>query len=148
MLKITSSIRYGKFTKTTQDIIRKYIADNEGKTVTFTIKIERPISYAQYGYLYGVVYPILKKGFEDAIGSDFNIEDVDTMMKMKFHFTSFIDVETGEVCKVIDSKKEMNKVELAQFIDKCINFGLTNLGVSFPNSEAQENDGVTIIHNI
>lgn len=145
MLSVTTSIRNGKFTKQSQELIRDYISSHEGRNVTFEIKLVGKITYAQYRYLYGVVYPILKKGFEDVTGEKFSIEDIDTMCKMKFHFTEKIDFETGEVCKIIEKKREMNKTELAIYIEKCVQYGIVTFGLSFERENADE---VTIIHNV
>jgi hypothetical protein len=137
-MKVSAKVNNGRLPKVISEQIRKRLEASEGKFLSIEIKQERPISLQQYGFLYGVIYPVIRSGIEAYTGETFSIEDVDQMMKLKFLFSEIIDFETGEITKVLDRKSKLNKSELADYITNVMQFGETTLNVKFPAEFEQD----------
>jgi hypothetical protein len=79
-------------------------------------------SNAQFGLLYGYIYPTIKERLEDMGYEDLTIENLDYMFKEQFATQEVVNVLTGEITKRIKSKAEFTKTEFKEYIDKILKF--------------------------
>jgi hypothetical protein len=84
-------------------------------------------STAQFGLLYGYIYPSVKERLEEMGYDDITIERVDYMFKELYALKESVNVLTGEVTKRIMSKSEFSKIDMKDFIDKILKFCAENL---------------------
>ena len=131
-MKVSSKIKGGKPHPLISAMIKKYLEANEGRNLTIEIKDSSPTRLAQYGYLHGICYPILIMGFKITNDVVLSLEDVDTVMKLRFWFEEILEPLTGELTKIPKRKRDMNRSEMSEFIQRCIGFGSEYLGVEIP----------------
>lgn len=80
-------------------------------------------SNLQFGYLYGVVYPLSILALIQSGEEEFKtVEQVDIYWKMKFANKEFIDRHTGEITKLPLSKAEFKTIDEMQYCDQIRNF--------------------------
>ena len=90
-------------------ILEKY-EDMEVK-ISFE-KLTSKGSTAQFGLLYGYIYPTIKERLEDIGYEDITIENLDYMFKEQFATEEKVNILTGEVTKRIKNKAEFDKKDL------------------------------------
>lgn len=92
----------------------------EGKSVIITIeRASSKRSIEQNSYLH-LLFDMFKNGLNEH-GHDFTSQRVKDLCKRKFLETDEIDIRTGEVIgQRIKDTSELNKLEMAEFIDKVI----------------------------
>lgn len=126
--------------KTPSDVsklIREKLAENNGKTVRIQITESNGDKLNQYGFLYGAVYPILRKALQDLHGGSVSIQDIDLLMKLRFWYIEVPDFETGEIAKIPNTKTRMTKAQMNEYIENVLNFAAEYLNVHIePKQEA------------
>lgn len=137
-MELYAKIKDGKLTAEASQLVRQFLNDRNGKTVRIEITETGEEKLQQYGFLYGAVYPLLQKGIKDVTGENASIEDIDTLMKMRFWYTEIIDFETGQVTRLPNQKRKMNKSELAEYTENVLNFASEYLGVQIANKTEAE----------
>lgn len=90
-------------------------------------KLTTKSSTAQFGLLFGYIYPSVKERLEDMGYEDITIERVDYMFKELYAVKENVNVLTGEVTKGIMSKAEFSKMDMKEYIDKILKFCAENL---------------------
>jgi hypothetical protein len=89
----------------------------------------------QFGYLYGVVYPLSMIALNDA-GYEFtNIDQVDQFWKGLFANKEIINRETGEVMRIPLSKSEFLTIDEMTYTDAIRNYCSEYLGVYIPDPD-------------
>jgi hypothetical protein len=121
-LKVKAKVKDCHLPKKVRENIAEYLKYNNGKDIDIEIKRSSKVTQSQYGYLYAVVYPVIASWLTETQGQIFDVYDVDDMMKIKFHNLKSIDIDTGEVHTIPNSKTKMNKGLMMQFIDNIINW--------------------------
>ena len=124
-----------------KELIRRELS---GKTGYFSIEIKQvqEDKFRQYGYLYGYLYMIVKAGIKDATGDVLSLEDIDTLMKLRFWYESVIDFETGEITKVPKRKREMSKAQMTEYIENISNFVNDYFGITV---QSNQNEDIPVI---
>ena len=90
-------------------------------------------SELQFGYLYGVVYPIALKAYVETGSEDITtIDQLDIYFKQKFAGVEIVDRETGEITKLPPSKAEFKTVDEMVYQDKIIAWCNEWLGTDIP----------------
>jgi hypothetical protein len=85
-------------------------------------KRKRKASAEQFGYLYGLVYPLSLIALNQA-GYEFtNIDQVDNFWKMLFANKEIINRETGEIMKIPQSKSEFMTIDEMTYCDAIRNY--------------------------
>ena len=80
-------------------------------------KYRRKASPLQFGYLYGLVYPLSMIALNDA-GYEFtNIDQVDAFWKAMFANKEVLNRETGEIMKIPLSKSEFKTIGEVTYCD-------------------------------
>lgn len=128
--------------KATQ-LIESVFSQNAGKYVKVTAKEATSVKIKQYNYLYGICYPIISFGIRLTANVVLSIDDVDILMKKRFWYTeSYTQNENKQwvMEKIPRSKRDMNRAQMSDFIQNCINFGIDELGVDIPQPP-QKNKG-------
>ncbi len=138
MKKITAIgiITGGKLTinsrKTFDDDLSK--APN-GKVKITIEKYYRKASPLQFGYLYGVCYPLSMIALNEA-GYEFtNIDQVDSFWKGHFAVKEFIDRHTGEIMKLPLSKSEFKTIDEMSYCDAIRNYCSEYLSTNIPDPD-------------
>lgn len=98
-------------------------------------KYYRKASPLQFGYLYGIVYPLSMIALNDA-GYEFtNIDQVDSFWKGLYANKEIINRETGEVMKIPLSKSEFVTIDEMTYTDAIRNYCSEYLGAFIPDPE-------------
>jgi len=138
-LEVKSKIVNGKMNPECRKLIADKIQELEGQNVRFILKRASPSSLRQYGYLFAVIYPQIKHRIEylEGLKNNYSIDDIDLMMKLKFHSKEMIDHETGEVVKIPLRKRWKNKRQLSEYMDSCIKWAheYLDIKISEPSHE-------------
>ncbi len=140
-MKVT--IKASAFRK--DDTVRKAISAfldscKSDQFISFEIKKTKAVTLAQYGYLYGVVYPCIAAFYQSHNGSPISIDDIDTEMKEMFWSTPVQSLSTQIVKYRANTKTKMNRDELGTYIDKVISWATDNLGCEIPAPAKDEED--------
>lgn len=98
-------------------------------------KYHKKASPLQFGYLYGVIYPLSLLALNDA-GYEFtNIDQVDIFWKSMFATKEMLNRETGEIMKLPQSKSEFMTVDEMAFTDAIRNYCSEYLGTSIADPD-------------
>lgn len=129
-----ATIKASAFRK--DDTVRKAISAfldgcKPDQFISFEIKKTKAVTLAQYGYLYGVVYPCIAAFYQSVNGSPISIDDIDNEMKEMFWNTAVAGLN-GRVKYRANTKTKMNRDELGTYIDKVISWATDNLGCEIP----------------
>ncbi len=133
MQVITTVKDGGKISKQAQALLLQYLLKREGKAVEITVKDATRPSLNQYGYLYGVVYPILGAWFTALQGNLYSVEDVDFFFKDRFLSSTKPDMITGEPRKFVNLKRKSSKQELTAYIEQVLMFAAEQ-GIEIPQA--------------
>lgn len=144
-MKLLSTVIGGNLAEIARTLIKGELQKNEGGAVSIEIKKHSTASLQQWGYLYGIVYPVAAKFFEEEQGEKFSIKDVDHFLKEKFWYEirPVQGVESIKWVKTPKDKKQMNKGELGAYIDAVILF-LEEYGCLVP-PPVKDGEGVVIV---
>jgi hypothetical protein len=94
-------------------------------------------SLNQNAYMWGVVYPAVRKGLEEAWGESLTDEEVHEWLKGRFNSQPVVNKKTGEVKgRRPVSTTELDTGEFAEYLDKIIRFAGEQLGVDVPPAES------------
>ena len=106
---------------------------SNGRYKVIVEKEHNKASQLQFGYLYGVVYPIALKEYVNLGNEDITtIEQLDYFFKQKFANVEVIDRETGEITKLPQSKAQFKTVDEMVYQDKIIAWCNEWLGTDIP----------------
>lgn len=131
-MQVISTVKNGgQISKQAQALLLQYLLKREGKAVEITVKDATRPSLNQYGYLYGVVYPILGAWFTALQGVQYSVEDVDYFLKDRFLSSQKPDPVTGEIRKFVNLKRKASKSELSAYIEQVLHFA-SEQGIEIP----------------
>ena len=71
----------------------------------------------------------VRAGIKGATGDVLSLDDIDTLMKLRFWYEEVIDFETGQITKVPKRKREMSKKEMTEYIENISNFVREYFGI-------------------
>lgn len=99
----------------------------------FTVTPNRKTrSNQQNAYLWGIVYPAVLFGLQDAGWEFTNEEQVHEYCKQSFAAREFINKDTGEVLILPSSTAQMQTAEFNVYVDKIKAFALEYLNITIP----------------
>ena len=127
-------IREGKITNPA--VIRKAFDGLKDGRYTVDITRQNKRSNPQNAYYWGLVIPLLKKGFED-LGHELTAEEVHEFLKAKFNFKEIINEETGEVNQIPLSTTRLSKLEFSEYIEKIQRWAAEFLNLVIPDPGTQ-----------
>jgi hypothetical protein len=140
-LTITTTVKNDHVTKQARELIAQELTKHNGQVLKIEIKRNTQKTLKQYGYLFGVVYRIIRQSIKDTEGQDMLIDELDLMMKLKFWHTTIIDPENHEIIRVPNLKRKMNRAELAVFIEDVMNWGSACFNIEkYPSSDDFKDD--------
>lgn len=138
-VSVNCKIENGKVSQNKTGVINAF-SQFEGKEVTITIQRKRrQRSNEQNRYLWGCIYPIIRKAFAEAMGENFTIEQVHEIMKFKLNYREIINEDTGEVIVAPKSTTQNTKFEQEEYHQKLREFSLEwfNIIIPLPNEQIQ-----------
>ena len=98
------------------------------------VRSEDKKSNPQLRYFFGVVLPIIKQAFEEMQGETYSKDDIVTLLKDMYFYEEIYSPLSETSIKVPMSLEHAKKSEVAEFIDKCVNFAKDILEVEIPDS--------------
>ncbi len=98
------------------------------------VRSEDKKSNPQLRYFFGVVLPIIKQAFEEMQGETYSKDDIVTLLKDMYFYEEIYSPLSETSIKVPMSLEHAKKSEVAEFIDKCVNFAKDILEVDIPDS--------------
>jgi hypothetical protein len=98
------------------------------------VRSEDKKSNPQLRYFFGVVLPIIKQAFEEMQGETYSKDDIVTLLKDMYFYEEIYSPLSETAIKVPMSLEHAKKSEVAEFIDKCVNFAKDILEVDIPDS--------------
>jgi hypothetical protein len=111
-----------------------------GKYLHTVDKYHRKASPLQFGYLYGLVYPLSMIALNDA-GYEFtNIDQVDQFWKGLFANKEVINRETGQIMTIPLSKSEFMTIDEMTYTDAIRNYCSEYLGAHIPDPDPNYKD--------
>lgn len=136
-MKILTKIQNGKMPDNSKELIRRELSGKNGY-VSIEIKQVGDDKVRQYGYLYGYLYMFVRAGIKGATGDVLSLEDIDTLMKLRFWYEEVIDFETGQITKVPKRKREMSKKEMIEYIENICNFVNEYFGIVVQSNQNED----------
>lgn len=133
-----STVKNGYLSGVTSRKIHDYISTFEGRQVIITVeRLSSKRSGQQNRYLH-LLFSIFTQALNE-LGNDFSMEDVKALCKLKFATIDVVNENTGEVLgQRIKGTSEMKKLELAEFVDKIIEWGKEfNIILPYPNQQLE-----------
>jgi hypothetical protein len=116
----------------------------KGKYQHTVEKYYRKASLLQFGYLYGIVYPLSMIALNDAGYEFINIDQVDMFWKGMFAYNQFVNRETGEIMKLPQSKSQFMTIDEMGYCDAirnyCSEYLNTNIPDPDPNYKQKKNE--------
>jgi len=134
---INTKIINGKITNNRESFIRS-LNEFNSKEVTITIEERKATrSTEQNNYLWGVIYPLLKKGFFDTQGEVYSIEQIHEAMKQRYNYIDSINKQTGDFVRLPKSTTKNNTKEQEAYHEELRRFALEwfNINIPLPNEE-------------
>ncbi len=111
-----------------------------GRYRIFAEKVKRKATPLQFGYLYGLVYPLSLIALNDA-GYEFtNIDQCDIFWKMLFANREILNRETGEIMTIPQSKSEFMTVDEMAYCDAIRIYCSEYLNTSIPEPNPNYKD--------
>lgn len=105
-------------------------------------KIYNKRSTPQNAYLWGVIYPILIRGFQDMGWRDIKTdEQAHSFCKERFLKVDIFNENTGDKWQIINSTTKLTTIEFNEYIEDIKEFGTEFLNIKCfpgPNEEMQE----------
>lgn len=136
-MKILTKIQNGKMPDNSKELIRHELSGKSGY-VSIEIKSVHEDKVRQYGYLYGYLYMFVRAGIKGATGDVLSLEDIDTLMKLRFWYEEIPDFETGQITKIPKRKREMSKKEMTEYIENICNFVNDYFGIVVQSNQNEE----------
>lgn len=136
-MKLITKIQNGKMPDNSKELILRELSGKTGY-VSIEIKQVGDDKVRQYGYLYGYLYMFVRAGIKGATGDVLSLEDIDTLMKLRFWYEEVIDFETGEITKIPKRKREMSKKEMTEFIENICNFVNDYFGIVVQSNQNED----------
>lgn len=128
------NIQDGRITNRTE-IVKTIWGLKNGK-YKFEISSFNTRSLAQNRFYWGLVIPMIQKGFYD-MGTEIGKEEVHEFLKVRFNYNEVINKGTGEYVYVPKSTAGLNKEEFAEYIEKIQRFASEFLNVVIPDPNKQ-----------
>ena len=98
-------------------------------------KFHRKATHLQFGYLYGLVYPLSMIALNDAGYEFVNIDQVDLFWKSLFANKEVINRESGEILKIPLSKSEFVTIDEMTYCDAIRNYCSEYLNTYIPDPD-------------
>ncbi len=103
-----------------------YVKNQRGIIQLTVIHPRAGKSLSQLAYIWGVVYPDLAPGLEEAWGEHFDADRVHAVMKREYLSRAIVNKETGEpIAWEIVGLRDLDVEECSRYIENLISFGLT-----------------------
>jgi len=116
-------IRNGKLLIEKSDQFAKAISSLPDGLYTFEVKkVYDKRTNRQNKYYWGVVLPAFVKGYRETTGESISPDVAHDTLKSQFCFTDFVNPDTGEVVKVVDSTTQKKTVEFSEYVEHCRRF--------------------------
>lgn len=134
---VNSKVVNGKCA-TNKGSISKAFAEFEGKEIVITVEVKKSVrSTEQNNYLWGCIYPLLKKGFFDTQGEVYSVEQIHEAMKLRYNFIDSVNKSTGDYIRLPKSTTKNNTIEQEDYHQQLRNFALEwfNIIIPLPNEE-------------
>lgn len=113
-----------------------HINSLDGKHWVEITRCRRQRSLNQNAYLWGVVYPAVAAGLEEAWGESLAVEEVHDWLKNRFNSRLIVNRNTGEVLgRRPASTADLDTGEFGEYLDKVIRFAAEQLGVVVPSPD-------------
>jgi hypothetical protein len=106
-----------------------------GKYQNTTEKYKKKATPLQFGYLYGLVYPLSLLALNEAGYEFVNIDQVDIFWKSMFANKEILNRETGEIMTMPQSKSEFMTVDEMAYTDAIRNYCAEYLNASIPDPD-------------
>ncbi len=118
-------VKDGKFILDNRSVFDSWIKNFEGKRMQAEFgKEDESHTINQFRYLYACVYAPLASLF------GYTVKEIDGLLKKKFLTKT---IEKGKKIRTyVQDKRDLTKQELAEYIDKCIQFAAENGIVVLP----------------
>jgi hypothetical protein len=111
----------------------------EGKYKITVEKWYKKSTPPQFGYLFGVVYPLSLEALNDA-GYEFSsIEECDLFWKSIFANRQVLNQETGELVNIPQSKASFETMDMMTYCDNIRKYCAEYLGVNIPDPDPDYN---------
>lgn len=91
----------------------------------------------QNRYLWGVVYPCMLEGLQDAGWELTDVEEVHEYMKSVFLGRKVLNRSTGEVLSLGESTRDLSRAEFVAYVEKLREFSSEYLHVCIPSSDEE-----------
>ena len=98
-------------------------------------KFHRKATHLQFGYLYGLVYPLSMIALNDAGYEFVNIDQVDLFWKSLFANKEVMNRESGEILKIPLSKSEFVTIDEMTYCDAIRNYCSEYLNAFIPDAD-------------
>ena len=98
-------------------------------------KFHRKATHLQFGYLYGLVYPLSMIALNDAGYEFVNIDQVDLFWKSLFANKEVMNRESGEILKIPLSKSEFVTIDEMTYCDAIRNYCSEYLNADIPDPD-------------
>ena len=134
----------GKLPELVRKAIGMELARNMGKPVRIEIKRATKIAHGQWGYLYGVVYPIIQAILNTQGEDKYSIADIDASFKNMYWYEEYLNPVTERMEKRERRKRAMNRTELADFTERVITWETTRLHADIPPPPSKAGESVHI----
>lgn len=140
-MKLITKLNNGVMPDNSKELIRRGLSGKSGY-VSIEIKQVGEDKVRQYGYLYGYLYMFVRAGIKGATGDVLSLDDIDTLMKLRFWYEEVVDFETGQITKVPKRKREMSKKEMTEYIENISNFVNDYFGITV---QSNQNEDIPVI---
>jgi len=98
-------------------------------------KFHRKATHLQFGYLYGLVYPLSMIALNDAGYEFVNVDQVDLFWKSLFANKEVMNRESGEILKIPLSKSEFVTIDEMTYCDAIRNYCSEYLNAYIPDAD-------------
>lgn len=113
--------------------VLSYIRTLGGKYRVLIAKDRQTRSKKQNAYLWGVAYPFVASGLQEAWGETLNNDEVHEFLKDRFLSKPVVNRKNGELMgKTKGSSKVLNTKEFTEYLEQIFKFSAESLGVTIP----------------
>ena len=91
----------------------------------------------QNRYYFGLVVPMMQKGFED-LGHELSKQETHEFLKSKFNSVTLVNHDTGETINVPKSTTKLSKSDFGEYIEKIQRFAAEFLNIVIPEAGERE----------
>ncbi len=136
-VEIISKVENGNL-KRNRNLIKKAIKQFEGKTVVFTLSLNRKKrSNNQNAYYWGVVVPIWKNIILTEWGEIYSNSETHEFLKYNCNFVEKVNEETGEIIRASKSTRDNSTTEQEEMHLKARQLALEMFNVVIPEPSEQ-----------